>query len=192
MRLADDITVTIGGEAITLRPCLACAIRLERRPGSFAALARDVMDGSLSAVCDIIRDHADMPCLEVLVFDVLDDLREPLLRYVMALANIDPDDRPHADMKRQERERRDVPFKEYLANLYRIATGWLGWEPAVAFDATPAEIMEAYRGRLDMLKAIFGSAEEPDDKPSSLSLDDKFKVAFASFGTTKVQRKKAA
>ncbi|WP_353641970.1 hypothetical protein [Mesorhizobium sp. WSM2239] len=192
MRLADEITITIAGEAVVLVPALRHAIRLERRPGSFSGLAREIIDGSLSAACDIIGDHTDMPFLESRVLDELDRLKEPLLQYVMALAGIDPEDRPHADATRQGRKPRDIPFKEYQANLYRIGTGWLGWTPETALDATPAEILEAYRGRLDMLKAIFGSSEEPDDKPSPLSLDDKFKIAFGSFGTTKVHRKKAA
>ena len=34
--------------------------------------------------------------------------------------------------------------------------GWLGWSPAVAMRATPAEITIAMAGRADMLAAIFG------------------------------------
>jgi hypothetical protein len=50
--------------------------------------------------------------------------------------------------------------------------GWAGrltW----ALDATPTEIINAYEGRLDLLKAIFGSPEK-DAPASNISMDDKF------------------
>jgi hypothetical protein len=195
VKLADDITVILAGEAITLRPSLRFAIRLERRPGSFAKLARDVMDGSLTAACDIIRDHADSRFLETRIFDAgIERLQSPLLAYVMALAGIDPEDAPANDNAKNATvaySRKSVPFSEHLAGLYRIGTGWLGWTPDTTLDATPAEISEAYQGRLDMLKAIFG-ASDTEDAPSNASLDDKFKSAFGSIGTVKVKRKKKA
>lgn len=190
MKVADDITIRIGGEAITLRPCLRFALRLERRPGSFGQLAREIMDGSLSAAVEIVRDHASIKHLETRLFEVgIETLQSALLRYVMALAGIDPDDAP---AKGDGGKGKSQPFDEYLAGLYRIGTGWLGWTPETTLDATPSEITEAYRGRLDMLKAIFGSSEQADDKPSTITLDEKFKTAFGSFGTTKVKRKKGA
>lgn len=189
-KLADTITVSIGGEAIELRPCLRFAIRLERRPGSFARLARDVMDGSLSAACEIIRDHADMPMLENRVLDVLDDLREPLTLYIMALAGIDPNEAPANDNAANGKAQ---PFGEFLQDLYKRATGWLGWEPETALDATPTEIMLAMEGRMDMLKAIFGTAsDDAPEPPNTLNLDDKFRATFGSFGTVKVRRGKVA
>ncbi len=188
MKLADDITVRIGGEAITLRPCLRFAIRLERRPGSFAGLIQEITDGSLTATCDLIGDHLDMtPHTQDAVFNVLPDLREPLLAYVMACAGIDADD--NAPANDNKAKGKPVSFGEHLAGLYRIGTGWLGWTPADTLDATPAEIMEAYRGRLDMLKSIFGGGDETPK--SDLPLDDKIRTAFAGFTTVKVSRKKA-
>lgn len=185
-KLATDIVVSIGGEAITLRPSLRFAIRLERRPGSFSKLASEVMDGSLSAAVEIIRDHDDSPFLESHVLDELDTLQTPLLQYVMALAGIDPEDAPAND---NNAKGKSVPFAEHLAGLYRIGTGWLGWTPDTTLDATPAEISEAYRGRLELLKTVFGGGGEEAAK-SDLPLDDKVKSAFASFNTVKVKRKK--
>lgn len=45
----------------------------------------------------------------------------------------------------------------------KIATGWLGWTEEQALDASMNTITLAYEGKVEMLKAIFGSA---DDKPS--------------------------
>lgn len=192
-KLADDITVRIGGEAITLRPCLRFAIRLERREGSFSSLSREIMDGSLSAAVEIVRDHTDLSDLPQRILETgLPRLTNPLLLYVMALAGIDPDDAPANDQGKPVKQQRETPFSEYLASLYRIGTGWLGWTPTETLDATPAEIMEAYKGRLDLLRSVFGGKDDTTDKQSDMPLDDKFKVAFGSFGTTVVKRGRAA
>jgi len=181
MKLAERIIVTLAGEHIELRPTLADAIRLERRPGSFRQLLIDVQDESLTAAVAIIGSHTDMPFLSNRVFDVLPTLRDPLLAYIMACAGIDPDDAP---ANQNQTTRKTTPFSEYLANLYRIGTGWLGWTPKDTLDATPVEILEAYKGRLELLKAVFGNGESTpakDERP----LDEKFRSIFAGIGTRK-------
>jgi len=35
-----------------------------------------------------------------------------------------------------------------------------GWSPEIAWAATPAEILEAQKGRVEMLKAVFGGKQE--------------------------------
>lgn len=39
--------------------------------------------------------------------------------------------------------------------------GWLGWTEAQTLDTTIPAILTAHEGRLDMLKAIFGSSKPP-------------------------------
>lgn len=174
MKLADDITITLAGEDIVLHPALRHAIRLERRPGSFGRIVREINEGSLTAAVDIIRDHYDHPMLDHRVFGALPALKAPLLAYVLACAGIDPDEQPADD--KPKAKAKAVPFSEHLTGLYRIGTGWLGWTPADTLDATPTEIMEAYKGRTDMLRAIFGGKEAAkDDRP----LDKKFRSIFA-------------
>jgi hypothetical protein len=56
-----------------------------------------------------------------------------------------------------------MSFTEYHAKLFRLATGWLGWTPEAAYDATPTEITEAYKGRLELLSAVFGSGDQGED-----------------------------
>lgn len=125
MRLADEITVIIAKEAVTLRPSLRCAIRLERRPGSFQQLTRDIMDGSLTAAVEVIQDHTDLDFLPNRILDDLDRLKPALLRYVMACAGVDPHDAPKA--LPVGKPAKSVPFRDHLIGLYRIAAGWLGW-----------------------------------------------------------------
>lgn len=180
MRLADELTCTIGGEVIVLRPSLRNAIRLERRSGSFAGVAAKIMEGSLETACAIIRDNAAILFLEHRVLDALPSLKEPMLQYVAACAGLDATERTSGGGKGNS-----VPFKDYLESLYRIGTGWLGWPPSVTLDATPAEITEAYKGRVDFLRAVFGASE---DAPKPGDLGDKFKAVLSGLNTTKVKR----
>lgn len=185
MALAAPIIITLAGEAVELRPSLACAMKLERRPTSFKGLLDEIADDSLSAASAIIAPHHPHPMLAARIMDAgLSTLRPALVDYVLRCAGIDadPDDSaPSAD-------RETVSFAEHLQHLYRIGTGWLGWTPATTLDATPAEIMEAYKGRLDLLKSIFGDGGDTTPKPDSRSLDDKFRAVFSSRGTTVVTR----
>lgn len=182
MKLAEEIIILIGAEEVELRPSLRHAIQLERRPGSFRQLILEIQEGSLSAAVEVIEPHHLGPHILNQVFDVLPVITPALLRYVFACAGID--DRQPANENRPVTAGRSVPFNVHLESLYKLGTGWLGWTPENTLDATPAEIQLAYEGRLDMLKAIFGSSEKAasaDTRP----LNEKFKTIFAGFGTHK-------
>ena len=177
MKLAETITITVVGEEIILHPALRHAIRLERREGSFRQLVADINEGSLTAALDIIAAHTDLANLSSRVFDVLPQLKPALLAYVAACAGVDPSDKPSDD--KPKATAKSVPFSEHLLHLYRVGTGWMGWTPADTLDATPAEIMEAYKGRLVMLKAIFGSGEKAEPVKDDRPLEAKFRSIFA-------------
>ncbi|MEW4400536.1 hypothetical protein AB1J06_17825 [Agrobacterium tumefaciens] len=181
MRLAEPIIVTIAKTEIELRPSLRHAMQLERRPGSFRQLLADLSEGSLTAALTIIEPHADgMLFLENRVFDELARLQPSLIAYVLQCTGIDPDQAPN----KGKNTGKPQPFAEYLTGLYRMGTGWLGWPPEITLDATPAEIIEANKGRMEMLKAIFGSGEK--DKPKDTRpLEEKIRTVFAGFGTRK-------
>lgn len=182
---AEDIRIAIAGEAVVLRPSLRHALRLESRPGSFSQLVKDITDGSLSAALDVIGPFTTMGYLPNRVLDELDRLQDPLVRFVVACSGItaEADD---ADGGEPAAQGKPVSFSTYLTGLYRIGTGWLGWTPQTTLDATPAEIREAHKGRVELLTAIFGSSEEaPKPDTQGMSLDDKFRTVFAGFGTVK-------
>ncbi|WP_155982400.1 hypothetical protein [Xanthobacter sp. 126] len=52
--------------------------------------------------------------------------------------------------------------------------------------ADMADIEEAYRGRMDMLKAIFGSNDGKAEEGPKVSLGEKFRAAMSKRGTEKV------
>lgn len=175
MKLAEEITISIAGEDVELRPTLRLALQWERRPGGFSRVLRDLDDLSLSTAADLIADHDPHPLIINRVFDAgLVNLREPLVRYVLALAGVDPENVEKAATSKGK----TVPLATHLTELYRLATGWLGWTPDVALDATPTEIMEAFKGREAMLQAIFGTGgkgKAKDPRP----LDQKVRDLFA-------------
>jgi hypothetical protein len=47
--------------------------------------------------------------------------------------------------------------------LLEIGTGWLGWGYDQTLDTPIQGIEIAHKGRLAMLRAIFGSAEKPEE-----------------------------
>lgn len=51
-----------------------------------------------------------------------------------------------------------------MARLFRVGTGWLGWPPAVVLDTPLPQLIEAQRGRVEMLNGIFGGGK---DKPAT-------------------------
>lgn len=181
MTLAVAVTVTLGGGVVHLRPSLHCAMRLERREGSFAKLIQDLQEGSLTAIEFVLDDDYRHPARGFHILEAgLDKTGVQLIAHVMACAGIDPDAKPAV------KNAPSVSFADHLANLYRIGTGWLGWSPEITLNSTPQEIIEAYKGRIEMLKAIFGGKDEPvqDD------LTPKFQAFFGDMGTIKVKRKK--
>lgn len=61
MRLAaDEITITVEGTRMFLRPTLRAGLRLERRYG-FPRLLSEIAQGNLSVITDVIREAADCP-----------------------------------------------------------------------------------------------------------------------------------
>ena len=54
---------------------------------------------------------------------------------------------------------------EFYKQLAEIALGWLGWSENDTLYADPNAILLGFRGRLDMLKAIFGGKPPPKGPP---------------------------
>lgn len=183
MRLADhDIEVELGGEIIELRPTLRHAIRLARLPGSLGGLADQVTQGSLTAAVTILNDHHPHPYLATHIMDAgLDTLAGPLLSYLMACSGYDPDARFPANDGGES-----IPFPQFLEGLYKIGTGWIGWSADQTLNATPMEIMRAHSGRMDMLRAVFGSDEKTQKKPATPEdLNKKFRAVLGGFPVIK-------
>lgn len=188
MHLADEeITIAFDDERIHLRPSLRAAARLERRHEGFPAIMKAVGEGSVTVIADLIEECATVPTKAPALLVVpgmvwrLGPLIQALQVLVLNLMGVDLDaeeaeENADADLR--------VTYAEVHARLYRLATGWLGWTPTDAWNASPAEIRHAYEGRLELLRAVFGSGEEADGKPKApANLDDKFTALMGHLAT---------
>ena len=171
MRLADsEIAISLEKETIHLHASLRAAYRLEQRYG-FQNLLEAVARCDLAPCADLISVGSRDPKAVDHFFDYLADsnsvsaglmeIREPLMKFVLLLSGAE--DR----INDSEPTGTPIPFEEYHERLYRIGTGYLGWSPEVVWAASPAEIIEAQKGRIEMLGAIFGSSKGKDDETTT-------------------------
>lgn len=192
MRLINAIKITtidIGSEVFTLRPSLRCAYLLATREGGFEKLLKDLSEQSITAMTDVIAAALDdaaarefsiavsaRPLRVLLDMDAQFDLEplappqpvnEKLIAFILATLDINTENRTVAPGGTATRSKQD--FTGLLEQLYSIGTGWLGWTPEDTWAAAPVEIVAAHKGRLAMLKAIFGSgkndAEDDENTP---------------------------
>ncbi|MDD1533049.1 MULTISPECIES: hypothetical protein [unclassified Bradyrhizobium] len=169
MRLAaNTFSLQLGDRSFDLKPSLRAAFILYERYDGFHNLSRQLADGSLTAALDIISativnakawgEYA-LPTNGAVIRDLLAATGD-LIDFVMLLAGADD----KASDKPQTGE--PIPFDDYFTQLFQIGTGWLGWTPDGTWEATASEIINAQRGRMDLLRALFGSKEqtaEPSD-----------------------------
>ncbi len=165
----EQVTITHGGNTVMLRPSLRAATTLEARFG-FPTMFRALDEGSFTIISEIIL-AASSPAQGAAAFlagipgkplsSLFDAVQAPLFQLVMML-------RP-APMKEARKSaltspEKPVPWPDYYVDLYEKATGWLGWTPDAAWNATPTEIDRAYTGHIAKLKAIHGSSDGKEEK----------------------------
>ncbi|RFB95343.1 hypothetical protein B5K11_10440 [Rhizobium leguminosarum bv. trifolii] len=157
----EKVTIAHGGNTVTLRPSLRAATTLVERHG-FPGLFRALDDLNLTIISEIIlagsTDRLDAAAFLFAqagkpLFPFFCAVRQPLADLVSMFM-------PAPDPKAKASAGKAVSWAEAYAGLYGYATGWLGWTPQTAWNATPTEIDRAYAAHLDMLKAIHGSAEK--------------------------------
>lgn len=180
MRLAANETrLTIDRATATLKPSLRAAYRLIPDDDALPDLLRGVLDFDYGIISRVIRESATdkaegSDLIEALTYGGLAHnhaaIAESLTQHVIALLGMQG--REHKTEPTSEIEAPRVSFSEYFEDLYRIATGWLGWPPEAAWNATPAEILEAYAGRKAMLTALFGSASPSIDNSPHFERDE--------------------
>ncbi|WIJ24234.1 hypothetical protein [Devosia sp. RR2S18] len=167
---ADGIFVELAGEAHELRPSLRASMRLVRRHGLSGLLAA-VQDFNTIVITDMLREAAITPGLLLAEIaasglgNVRSRLTGPLAQFALAIAGIDPDEPTPS----KPASGKPADPEQVFAQLFGIATGWLGWAPEEAWNATPAEIIAAKSGRTDLitdiLKAVFGTTEKTGHAP---------------------------
>lgn len=186
--LGDEIAISYEGLRVLCRPTLRAAMNLNYRYG-LAYLLRDVVQGSLSAIRAVIEMTADD--LDILGFIDVAPLRQVLslcqpAAYSLLLAMTGADEKRDDDGSESE----PMSFADFLTQLFSIGTGWLGWTPETTWNASPAEILAAYRGQIAKLEAIHGVPDEPK-KRDHRPLDKQFDDVFAGSNIIRIEKKAA-
>lgn len=174
MLAGADTVLEIDGTALRLRPSLRAALRLERRFGGFHGLLKAVGEGSVSALVALAVECGE-PGYEVIILAPspetwgarLERLAPQLVPLVLELADVDPD---QGDKPRIERtaSTRTITLGQALEELFGVATGVLGWSPADAWAATPAEIKVALDQHVRLIRAQNGVPEPSDPMNDTL------------------------
>jgi len=162
---ADDVKINVGNETLFLRPSLRACHRLEQKYQGFHNLYKAVEAGSLTAISDIIKegsgqtnaltDYLDCADARPLMLD-LQSIGVSIANFLVSLMGIEG--------ATSATKGEPISYYEYHSRLFQIAAGWLGWSPSEAWEATPAEILEAQKGRAEMLRAVFGSGQKDSDE----------------------------
>ncbi|WP_210419021.1 phage tail assembly chaperone [Bradyrhizobium sp. NAS80.1] len=162
MRLAaNTFALQLGDKSFDLKPSLRAAFILYERYDGFHNLSRYLAEGSLTTATDLITatvtDKSAWAAYALAGNGIVRDLMaatSDLIEFVLVLAGADK------SSGKADTTGKPIPFDEYFTHLFQIGTGWLGWAPEDVWDATPAEIMNAQKGRIEMLKALFGSKDD--------------------------------
>lgn len=160
----EQVKISHGGNTVILRPSLRAASILEQRYGLVALFnALDSQNftiiSEILATCSEREDgaaflfnHPEKP-LSLFFEAVTDPLAELVAMLTPAPVPSSGTAKPQAG--------KGITWAEYYADLYEAATGWLGWTPEQAWDATPTEINRAYQAHINRLV-------KPADKPHDI------------------------
>ncbi|SOE08491.1 hypothetical protein SAMN05877838_0213 [Hoeflea halophila] len=172
----EQVTFVHGGNTVTLRPSLRAAVTLEEKFG-FPALYRALAEQNFTIISDIIRTAksgaqyvAPFPEQSLFLF---------FAETLIPVANLLDMFRPETDSDAKPTSGKSISWSQAHRELFNAATGWLGWTPQAAWEATPNEIASAYSAHIARLKAIHGSADDqssnshqaPHDLAQRLSSD---------------------
>lgn len=183
---SSEVTVRHGPHVVTLRPSLRAAMTIERLHVGWGGLVHRLAQFDQVTVQALIRASAvSGPPAEALLLsfenrplaEIKAAVAEPLAELVaLFLAPLDSDD---TGEKPSLAPSKPKPWSDAYGELYRIGTGWLGWSPADTWAATPAEIAQAFEGKVAMLKAIHGSG---DEEPTTTGPSEEQRAANVAAG----------
>jgi hypothetical protein len=151
-----------GAHPVELYPSLRAALFCNYE---FDRVLSEVSEGRLSTIAELLRIGSRTDLQDILdgvpLSKVLPSLIDGCGEYILALADTGNPG------KGGKQGGKPLTFAEFHKQLFQIATGWLGWSPGQAWDATPFEILTAYEGHIEKLKAIHGSSAEEEWTPES-------------------------
>ena len=180
-RPAYDVPVAYGlGSKVWLRPSLRAGIQLEAMHNGFPKLLVKVQQGDTTTLREIVTYAATdrgaaHDLLNAMAGATLASVQQALTGPAFALiaALMTPETRKDQGEAAKAPTGKPMAWADLYADLYKIATGWLGWTPETAWNATLPEILSAFDGHIDQLKAVHGSAEDGANSTPAMSADQR-------------------
>lgn len=168
----DAIALEYGGHAVDLRPSLRAALYLERLHGGFPQLLKKIEEFDTLTVWHVITASAGKTAAnDLFAYAAVKPLSGFVDAAQPALFDLVASLLPETQNATDTDTGKPVAWSDAFRELFKIATGWLGWTPETAWNATPQEITDAFDAHVTKLKAIYGAAE--DDTDSELSYEQK-------------------
>jgi hypothetical protein len=196
----EEITLALGSRSVRMRPSLRAATHFVRLDG-FADLPRRITEFHLGTIRDLIAVTATDRQEASAFLDqigrtplqaVADAVTVPMLALVAGFVPASDDDAKPGDQKAQPKP---MPWPKVYRELFRKATGWLGWTPEAAWNATPTEINDAFAGLFAKLKAIHGTSDkdaedkQPDPEQAARNIADGLDPEFDCAGLRALKAK---
>lgn len=180
-RPAYDVLVTYGlGSKVWLRPSLRAGIQLEAMHNGFPKLLVKLQQGDTTTLREIVTYAATdrgaaHDLLNAMAGATLANVQQALIGPAFALlsALMTPDTRKDQGEAAKAPTSKPMAWGDLCTDLYKIATGWLGWTPETAWNATLPEILQAFDGHIDQLKAMHGAAEDGTNITPAMSADQR-------------------
>jgi len=191
----EQVSIEHDGHVVVLRPTLRAAATLEARYG-FPAIFRGLDELNLTIIADTIltasstgqggaaflRSEAAGRPLSPFFLAVKQPLAELVSMFFPApVQSLDTAPQPLGETK--------IDMRNVYRDLYRVATGWLGWTPEQAWNATPTEINEAFIGRFGTGE---GSKKAPDPEQAARNIAEGLDPEFDRAGLQALKAKIAS
>lgn len=167
----DEIAMEYGGNIVFLRASLRAATLIEKMDGGFAGVLQKLQQGHTRTLRDIVLNSATDRTTALALLDTMQDenlsviqqtLIAPAFAILTALMTPDLSTEKPTPTATTTAKAKPVAWADFYSELYQIATGWLGWTPDAAWNATIPEITNAFQGHMDMLKAIHGGGDDAE------------------------------
>lgn len=162
---AHEALLQHGPHAVLLRACLRAAVALENLPGGLPAVLDRIAGQNYTTIKAAIRATAtDRLAAERLLASLEGQpLQGFIQRAQIALLDVVAHMLPASkDAASESPSGPAVPWREHFKDLYGYGTGWLGWPPETAWNASIQEITAALDARIKHLIAMHGGAEGED------------------------------
>lgn len=166
---ALETVLEYHGHIVMLRASLRAAVALDAIPGGFQAVVEGVTWQSYAIIRQVVlatcTDRREAALLLTAASQRPLALFVPLAQAAILplLMSFLPEPAEAAQSRATEPQGKPMSMSDYLGELYRVATGWLGWAPSEVWNASPREIEVAFQAHIDRLVKMTPGASSTEE-----------------------------